>query len=349
MLKKITLALDLAGCPNRCRHCWLGWGPNGGLSREDLAWAAEAFRPYARELAVYDWYREPDYSEDYRERWELCESLSTPGSGREHFELASLWRLARDESYAAWLKGLGVNAVQVTLFGGEEATGWFTGRRGAYEDILKAMEALLAQGIAPRIQVFVNKRNLDGLGAVEALIEELRLEERCREAGREFSCFVHQGSCDGKNADFYSDWVTPGDLEKIPPRLAAGTLRHWGAKRLREVFGQTEAELAAQLREDRSTYCLSQGEPVLYVDPSWDVYPNFTTPGPGWRLGNLKRDGAARVLEAYQKDESPGQRARKAVPVCQLAQAYADPESQRLFGKDDYIIYLLNRYLEGET
>ena len=32
-----------------------------------------------------------------------------------------------------------------------------------------------------------------------------------------------------------------------------------------------------------------------------------------------------------------------------LAQAYADPESQRLFGKDDYIIYLLNRYLEGET
>ena len=108
MFDRLTLSLDLAGCPNRCRHCWLGWGPNGGLSREDLAWAAEAFRPYARELAVYDWYREPDYAQDYRERWELCESLSTPGSGREHFELASLWRLARDENYAPWLKGLGV-------------------------------------------------------------------------------------------------------------------------------------------------------------------------------------------------------------------------------------------------
>ena len=58
-------------------------------------------------------------------------------------------------------------------------------------------------------------------------METLDLDRRCREIGREFACFVHQGSCDGKNMAFYDEWVTPEDLDQIPDRLAAGTLKHF--------------------------------------------------------------------------------------------------------------------------
>lgn len=75
--KSILLALDMLGCPNRCRHCFMGWRPNPALSEEDLRFAAEEFRPYAQTLTVSDWNREPDFAEDYREKWALCRELST--------------------------------------------------------------------------------------------------------------------------------------------------------------------------------------------------------------------------------------------------------------------------------
>ena len=60
MFHSITLCLDMKGCPNRCRHCWMGWGPNGDMPEEDLAAAAADFAPFAENLELHDWDREPD-------------------------------------------------------------------------------------------------------------------------------------------------------------------------------------------------------------------------------------------------------------------------------------------------
>ncbi len=264
MFHSITQALDMKGCPNRCRHCWMGWSPNGDMPEADLTSAAVDFAPFARSLEMYDWDREPDYSDRYRERWALCQRLSGPEPHQPHFELASIWRLVRDESYAPWLAGLGVKTIQLTLFGGEETTDWYTGRKGAYQEILHAIDILLENGIAPRIQVFVSKNNLAGLPEVEAVIKNLELDRRCREIGREFACFVHPGSCDGENLRFYDVlWVTPEDLDSIPDRLAAGTLAHFQAKTLRDVFGKPESQRLFG-RDDYITlllyrYCAASG------------------------------------------------------------------------------------------
>ena len=344
--QKISIVMDLLGCPNRCRHCWLGHAPNPRLSLEDLRFAAEAFRPFCDTLEVYDWSREPDFAPDYRERWALCNELSTVPA-REHFELASLWRLARDDSYAPWLKSLGVDVVQLTLFGGEETTDWFTGRKGAYQDILAAVDRLLAAGIAPRVQAFVNKRNLPELPAVEDFIRRLDLEARCRAIGQEFRCFVHQGSCSGENRRFYPDWITPGDLEKIPAYLMEKTLEHFGAAAPAEVYGLPEAELYQALLRDKTVKSLGAGltEPVLYIGGGFTAYPNFGEPSsPAWALGNLKTHGPEAVLTALAEDKSPAQQARATVPLGELARAQGDPESQRLFGREDYIEFLLNGY-----
>lgn len=342
----ISLVMDLLGCPNRCKHCWLGHAPNPRLTLDHLRFAAQAFRPFCQDLVVYDWSREPDFAPDYRERWALCNELSTVPS-RDHFELASVWRLARDESYAPWLKSLGVDAVQLTLFGGEEATDWFTGRRGAYQDILTAVDRLFAAGIAPRVQAFVNKRNLPELPAVEDFIRRLDLEARCRAIGQEFRCFVHQGSCDGENRQFYPDWITREDVEKIPPYLLEKTLEHFGGSTPEEVYGVPEAELYQALLEDHSVQSLGAGitEPVLYIGGDFTVYPNFGEPSsPAWALGNLKTDGPEAILGALAEDKSAAQHARATVPLGELVRAQGDPHGQGLFGREDYIEFLLNGY-----
>ncbi len=338
----LTVCVDMHGCPNRCRHCWLGHQKNGSLNADDLVFAAESFRPFTEKLEMYDWYREPDFSDDYRGMAALRERLSDIKP--EHFELFSFWRAARDEEYVGWLKSTGVENVQITLFGSEDTTDFYVGRKGAFREIMTAVDALIENGIAPRLQIFINKNNLSELPFLSELAREL--EKRCEQAGLEFTAFVHQGSCDGANAEWYDVWVTNEDLSAIPENLKKATLRHFGAKTLEDVFGQPESELLKALLKDNSTERLSDKPPVFYVDGSFDVYPNFSAPAPYWRLGNLKEDGAEKIVQNYLENKSSAQGARLNIPISEMARECGAPDSGRLFTKDDYISYLLNRYCE---
>ena len=220
--KSLTVCLDMCGCPNRCAHCWLGAVPNGSLTTDDLRFVAEQFRPFTSSLEVADWYREPDFHDDYKERWELCAALSdrqTP-----HFELISYWRAVRDSTYLDWIKSQGVRTAQLTFFGGEALTDRYVGRRGAYRELVETAGLLLEKEIAPRIQVFVNKETLPELPLVEKMIEDLRLAERCAAFGAPFTAFVHAGSCDGENEKRYDIRVTPEDHggHRSPPSATSG-------------------------------------------------------------------------------------------------------------------------------
>ncbi len=343
VFQKITICLDMYGCPNRCRHCWLGHSPNGSMPASELEHAAEQFRPYTEKLWVYNWYREPDYRDDYKEMWELCRRLSG-GNALEHFELASFWRLVRDREYARWLSSLGLKSVQLTLFGGEETTDYYVGRKGAYQEIVKAIEILLENRISPRIQTFVNQSNMDELPQIERLMEDLELEKRCREFGGKFSFFLHQGCCEGANEQFYHVMVTPEDLPRIPQRLVDYTLEHFDRESIVDVFGRTEQALYEELAADVSTASYVSETPVLYIDRNFDVYPNISAPAPYWRLGNLKKDGAGVILRNYSESKSTAQDIRLRVPLCDMVKSQGDPESRRMFGRGDYICFLLNRY-----
>ncbi len=338
----LTVCVDMHGCPNRCKHCWLGHQKNGSLKAEDLIFAAESFRPFAEKLVMYDWYREPDFADDYREMTALRERLSDIKP--EHFELFSFWRAARDSEYVRWLKSIGVERVQITLFGSEDTTDFYVGRKGAFREIMTATDRLIENGIAPRLQIFINKNNLSELPFLSELAREL--EKRCEQAGLEFAAFVHQGSCEGANAELYDIRVTSEDLSAIPDDLAKATLKHFGAKTLPDVFGQPESELFKELSGDNGTERLSDNPPVFYVDGDFDVYPNFSAPAPYWRLGNLKEDGAAAIVRNYRENRSAAQQARLNIPISEMARQCGAPESGRLFTKGDHIGYLLNRYCE---
>ena len=156
--KSLTLAVDMFGCPNRCKHCWIGHMPNRVMEENANAWLVNYFKPYFNSITYYSWLREPDYCDDYAQRWTRDKGLSV-NSEPLRFELASFWRIVRDPHYVAFLKEVGVKKVQLTFFGMEEMTDKYTGRRGAFRESLEVTEILIANQIAPRRQAFINEEN----------------------------------------------------------------------------------------------------------------------------------------------------------------------------------------------
>jgi RimJ/RimL family protein N-acetyltransferase len=348
--QKFTVCLDMFGCPNRCRHCWVGHAPNARLTGDDLRFVAHVFRPYTNNLEVVSWYREPDYPDNYKELWRLENELSNSRTA-PHFELCSVWRAVRDELYVPCLATLGVKICQLTLFGGREKTDYYTGRKGAYDEIVKTINILLANGIAPRLQVFVFRDNCDELQSVVDLIENMRLEERCAAIGTSFTAFVHQGSCDGVNAEqnhLYDLRPTPEDVAKIPQLLIDYSLKHWQKHSILDVFGETEQELYRRLESSVETKNSVSDSPVFYVDAQFNVYPNYSEPSPFWCLGNLKTDGVQRIVDNYTNNRSTAQHTRQTVPIGEMVRKYGDPTGQKLFLQGDYEMYILSRWLENE-
>ena len=80
--KPLYLVTDMYGCPNRCRHCWLGHMPNRAMEPGADAWLVDYFRPDFETVVFYSWLREPDFCDSYRARWAGSRSGSSwPASG----------------------------------------------------------------------------------------------------------------------------------------------------------------------------------------------------------------------------------------------------------------------------
>ena len=344
--EKISVCLDMFGCPNQCKHCWLGVTPNGNLSVDDLKFVANEFRRFTKNLEIFDRYREEDYPSNYKELWEITTEISDTKT--PHFENISYWRAIRDEEYIPWLCSLGVQSAQLTLFGDEETTDYFVGRKGAFNEILQTIEYLLQNGIAPRIQVFIYKNNISQLPYIQQLIEALDLEKRCADIGKKFVFFLHQGSCSGENRQFYDDWITLEDVDKIPPKLIDFTVEHFGASNILEVLGKPERELYTQLFEDVSTNSIVTNTPIFFVDKDFNVYPNYEMPSSFWCLGNLKIDGTEKILDTYANNLSVAQQAMSTIPICEMVKKCGNFESIRLFDKWDYMNFILEKYCRNE-
>jgi len=342
--EKITVCLDMHGCPNKCKHCWVGITPNGRLSIDDLKFVAKNFRPFTHDLEVTDRYREEDYPDNYKELWEITSALSD--NKTPHFENISYWRAVRDSAYIPWLYSLGVRAAQLTIFGDEETTDYFVGRKDAFNEILQTIEILLANKIAPRIQVFIYKNNILQLPYILQLVEFLDLENKCAGFDKEFSFFLHQGSCSGENEQFYDDWITEEDIEKIPPKLRDFTIKHFNVQNIVDVLGETEQSLYARLIHNSSHMdSIITDNPVFFIDKNFNVYPNYETPSPMWCLGNLKTEGAEKALNAYVNNSSVAQLTMATTPINEMVKKHGNPDSLRLFGEWDYKNHLLLKHL----
>ena len=326
----LNLVVDLHGCPNRCRHCWLGHMPNVTMENGADRFIVDYFAPYFDRIAFYSWLREPDFCDDYAQRWQRDIALSK-NAQPERFELASFYRIVRDENYIPFLKSVGVKKVQLTFFGLKATQDRYVGRKGAFEEVLSASRLLIKNGVIPRWQCFINEENKDEIVRVFALAKEIRQNE-CPEL--EF--FVHEGSCDGENRKLYPIRIRKQDIPE----------------ELKEVYldpGEllSERECCEMLKSDDSSPSFPIGDTItLNISNRFDVYYNFTHMRPPWVVGNLKTDAPGELARRIKEGDTFALRRAAQCSWALLVSKYGDFASERAFRLDDYKMYLFNNELE---
>ena len=344
--RKFAVTLDMAGCPNRCRHCWLGNPPNRRVSEETLRWVTDQFRewrrpgeakPFVDSMCVMSWYREPDYAANYRDLWDLENELSDDDEAAR-FDLLSVWRLARDESYAEWARDVGTEACQISFFGLEDTTDYFTRRQGSFHDNLLATERLLNVGIRPRWQLFLTERTIPELDQFVALIDSLELEQRTHQLNHEFEVFVRTPAPDGEAFNIENLRPKASALKEIPTYLAEKTKEYTGASTLEECLGMAEMDLVSELVYEYEPFAVSPDTLAFLVTPELDVYSNIGEPMPWWRLGNLRSDDVELIMRRFEYDEVPGLHLNYRVPVALLAHSYGREDSDLLYTRTDLIL-----------
>ena len=261
--------------------------------------------------------------------------------------MLSIWRLARDESYAKWAATLTPKVCQITFFGMEKNTDWGTRRKGAFMDNLLATERLIDAGIAPRWQLFLTKRNIGELDEFLRLMYDLQLHKRCESIGQKFEVFIGGISPEGSGYELEDIRVDENDVALIPRELV--DLCREGT----ELLGQPEYVLLESLRNEDVPANISANIPSVSVNANFDVYPNIAEPAKWWRLGNLNTDGVDLILKAYRDESTPGMRTNRKIPISELARRYGDINSKKLYSKDDLLCRWLHQwgvdYMEGRV
>jgi len=342
-MKKLSVMVDMAGCPNRCRHCWLGSHKNGNMTVDAFYNIAAQFKNWRdengtgiSELGFFTWWREPDFRDDYRTLWEMEQQLSSPGQA-QRFELLSVWRLARDESYARWAAALAPKTCQITFFGMDGVTDWATSRVGAFQDNLLATERLIETGIAPRWQLFITKRSLADLEPFLRLITDLNLHKRCEAIGQKFEVLISGVSPEGNGYGLEDERIEEGDLPLIPQGLI--DICREGI----ELLGQPEYVLLDSLLADSSPPNV-EAPPAIVINADFDAYPNIAEPTEWWRLGNLKTDGIDTILKAHRNETTPGMGMNRTVPISELARRYGGKGSTKLYDKSDLVCRFMHQW-----
>lgn len=329
--QQLNLVADLFGCPNRCLHCWLGHMPNRRMEDGADRFMMDYFDPYFDRIAFYSWLREPDFCDGYAERWRRDLAISK-NAKPERFELASFYRIVRDEKYIPFLQSVSVKKVQLTLFGLKETQDRYVGRKGAYEEIMKATDLLISAGMIPRWQCFINEENREEIVELFRMSEAIR-KKRCPEL--EF--FVHEGTCDGENRKLYPIRIRKQDIpaELIPVYLNYDELL-------------TERECCEQLMQDREHPAFPIGDTVtLNISNGYDVFYNYTNMTTPWIIGNLKQDHPEELVSRVMAGDVPAIRAAEKCSWAELAEKYGDPSSDRAFSLEDYRMYLINNEAES--
>lgn len=348
----------MAGCPNRCKHCYLGYGVNMPINEESVRTISLMFKkyqlsdeniPYFNHVTVQTYFREPDYLNDYKYLWKLENELSTKNDAIR-FELLSMWRLANDNEYAKWAYQIGVRRCQISFFGMEETTNYFFNRnikdKNAFKDNIIATERLLDAGIIPRWQIFLNKKGIGELDELMSIVDKLNLEKRVLELGEEFTIFTHIPDPLGAAFEIEKYRLDHDDIYKIPKYLIEKSKIHFGINSTDDFIGKTEKEWLPTLIVNDNPINYSP-PPAFFIDGTLDVYTNTFDMSKAFLMSNVFKDGIDCIMDNYLYNRTIGLKANKEIPISYLAGIYGNKNGEKLYVKESLLDLYFSKYLRS--
>ena len=348
---KISIAFDVYGCPQRCKHCWVGHQSHSEMNEDEVISTFLNIKEEQNENRYYDSeinylrvdIREPHCGDNYKELYGRVDEINDCSVEVENnFELISLWRLVRDEGYVDWLKERGIKKAQLKVFGAEKTNDYFYGRRGAHQDLIKGTDILLNNEIIPRWQVYYNKMGINELAKVLNITNELNVWKRVSKLGEKFNIHGCTFDSDGAGFNNHKYRIEKGDEQKIPARLWRKSKEYFG-----EDYGlKTEGELTKKILNDGEYTLLPESHWLwFFVTSNWDVYPNFMGPAPWWKLGNLKKEKWKTILDNYKNNKNIGLKTMTEITAKELAEKYGNVNGKKLYNNEcELVEYWVGKY-----
>ncbi|MDD5529002.1 MAG: radical SAM protein [bacterium] len=349
---KISIAYDIYGCPQLCKHCWLGHfkkHPNMDVN-ETIA----NFLKIKEEQTKHKYFniqveyfspdfREPHYGDDYKLLSEKTNIINGCNIEIEKkFELLSIWRLTRDPEYVKWVREKGIKRCQIKIFGLKETNNFFYGRNNAHKDIIDGTSILLDNGIIPRWQIYYNKKGINELEDILDLTNKLNIWDRVSELGEKFNIHGLTYDSDGRGFKYHNFRIDENDIEKIPMLLIEKSREHFGNNfRL-----STERELLKEINENNAQSVMPKEHWLwFFVTSDWNVYPNIMGVAPWWLLGNTKHDSWETILSNYAYDKNIGLKIMNNMTVSELANRYGNKTGNKIYSnKSELITYLVGKH-----
>jgi hypothetical protein len=296
---EVRLAVEVAGCPTVCRHCWAQGTPYGEMPLEDAAYvldaAAEACAGEGLALAAYPMHevaahsRAPEVLRLFADRvgaHEL-EPLSTTGVP---LAVRDDWRELLETA-----RELGTTTVWLALHGAPADHDRVVNRPGAYQETKVAAARIHAAGLRVGCNVFVTKANLERFDELAGAVDGLDLDEESWEPAAFYP--TRRGRRYGV--------LQPGldDLGPVAERVHSRTSlwrEHW--TRLSDF-----AEASWMRKALDGGWPSTNGAPAarLVCRPNLDLHAGNAGLY-GAKHGNLRRDGARAVLQSALAAEPTG-------------------------------------------
>ena len=335
-LEFIGLELDIAGCPNTCRHCKDGGRrPCGELmSFDDAKWVVEQFRGLttceqpvvgAMEACLY---HEPTAHPDFLSLLEYFADAELLGDPEDSIAVLATngYGIAHADDchqMLGRLKKIGTRMVSSTLHGLEEHHDWFVCRKGAFRDIFLAAERAADAGLKVFLNVYLDRRNTEDLSRLLYSIHSF--ENRMgSEVGLSLSV---PSSVVGKRLRVYESKLRPSlsDLEMLPAGLEAFWEppydRYTESSWIERILTQpTDPSLESGFDPEVSD---GEGSFILAVDRFFDVHQRpYNFNWPAVKHGNLRTDDLPAILDSMEAWRPP-----QLPDLTTLAERYGDRNS----------------------
>ncbi len=327
-LEYIKLSLQIAGCPNTCRHCKDGGRPPFGalMGLADTRWVLEQFRSVA-DMLLPCVYFEPTAHPEMVALWELSREFSNDPEMDWSVFSTNGYGIANADDPEAVLQRLhatGVRRLVLTLHGERQHHDWFVRRSGAFDDIWQTARLCAPCGLSTHSNFYVDRRNVADF---EPFLDRVAALGGATDGQAE----TYLGLPDflpSPRLRTYEQTLRPrpADLEPIRHHVC----ERWGG----DLEDYTEGSWVSRLLDPADSLALPE-QPrdqakgaAFIVDAAFDIYE---MPWPyAWsmmrhgrvRHGNLRADGLDAIIERHLAWERPHY-----PTATELAQRYGDRNS----------------------